>query len=250
MASSASTQKSFSPIKRRMVYDELYDQIVSMISKGELKPGDKLPPERELAKQLKVSRQSIREALKKAETQGLVEVRHGEGTFVLSMVSHWMEEPLLIMITEEVGKVNEFHEIRKLLEVWCARKAAEVATTRELKKLKKELVEMEKAIESLQPFGRLDFDFHLSIVEASHNTLMLHMFTSLKRVFEFKYKISRIAKNFPEKHRILHMQHQEVYEAIKSRNPELAEQKMEEHLQFIEKEWIQDIRRYRAKQKL
>ena len=249
MTSSSSTQKSFSPIKRRMVYDELYDQIVSMISKGELKPGDKLPPERELAKQLKVSRQSIREALKKAETQGLVEVRHGEGTFVLSMVSHWMEEPLLIMITEEVGKVNEFHEIRKLLEVWCARKAAEVATTRELKKLKKELMEMEKAIESLQPFGRLDFDFHLSIVEAAHNTLMLHMFTSLKHVFDFKYKISSFAKNFPENHKILHTQHQEVYEAIKNRNPELAEQKMEKHLQFVEKMWIQDIRRYRAKQK-
>ena len=250
MNNSVSTRKSFSPIKRRMVYDELYDQIVSLISKGELKPGDRLPPERELAKQLKVSRQSIREALKKAETQGLVEVRHGEGTFVLSMVSHWMEEPLLIMITEEVGKVNEFHEIRKLLEVWCARKAAEVATTRELKKLKRDLAEMEKAIDSLEPFGQVDFDFHLSIVEASHNTLMLHMFTSLKRVFEFKYKISGIAKNFQAKHRILHKQHQELYEAIKQRDPELAGQKMEEHLQFVEKEWIQDIRRYRAKQKL
>jgi GntR family transcriptional repressor for pyruvate dehydrogenase complex len=232
-----------------MVYDELYDQIVSMISTGELKPGDRLPPERELAKQLKVSRQSIREALKKAETQGLLEVRHGEGTFVLSMVSDWMEEPLLIMITEEVGKVSEFLEIRKLFEVWCARKATEVASTRELKKLKKGLGEMEKAIESLEPFGQLDFEFHLSIVEASHNTLMLHMFTSLKHVFDFKYKISSFAKNFSENHRALHTQHQEVYEAIKSRNPELAAQKMGEHLQFVEKVWIQDIRRYRAKQK-
>jgi GntR family transcriptional repressor for pyruvate dehydrogenase complex len=232
-----------------MVYDELYDQIVSMISKGELKPGDKLPPERELAKQLKVSRQSIREALKKAETQGLVDVRHGEGTFVLSMVSDWMEEPLLIMITEEVGKVSEFLEIRKLFEVWCVRKAAEVASAREVKKLKKGLAEMAKAIESLQPFGRLDFEFHLSIVEASHNTLMLHMFTSLKHVFDFKYKISSFAKNFLENHRVLHTQHQAVYEAIKSRNPELAGQKMEEHLQFVERMWIQDLRRYRAKKK-
>jgi len=232
-----------------MVYDELYDQIVSMISKGELKPGDRLPPERELAKQLKVSRQSIREALKKAETQGLVEVRHGEGTFVLSMVSHWMEEPLLIMITEEVGKVNEFLEIRKIFEVWCVRKASEVATSRDLKKLKRGLMEMEKVIESLEPFGKLDFDFHLSIVEAAHNTLMLHMFASLKHVFDFKYKISNIAKKPQEKNNILHTQHQEVYEAIKSRNPDLAGQKMEEHLQFVEKMWIQDIRRYRANQK-
>jgi len=233
-----------------MVYDELYDQIVAMISKGELKPGDKLPPERELAKHLKVSRQSIREALKKAETLGLVEVRHGEGTFVLSMVSHWMEEPLLIIMTEEVGKVNEFLEIRKLLEVWCARKAAEVAMTRELKRLKQDLAEMEKVIDSLEAFGQIDFDFHLGIVGASHNTLMLHMFTSLKRVFEFKYKISNIAKDFQEKHRILHKQHQELYEAIKAGDPELAGQKMEAHLQFVEKEWIQDMQRYRAQQKL
>jgi DNA-binding FadR family transcriptional regulator len=75
------------------------------------------------------------------------------------------------------------------------------------------------------------------------------MFTSLKRVFEFKYKISRIAKNFQEKHRILHQQHQELYDAIKLREPELAAQKMEAHLQFVEKEWIQDMQRYRAQQK-
>jgi GntR family transcriptional repressor for pyruvate dehydrogenase complex len=160
-----------------------------------------------------------------------------------------MEEPLLIMITEEVGKVSEFLEIRKLLEVWCARKAAEVASTRELKKLKNGLGEMEKVIESLEPFGQLDFDFHLSIVEAAHNTLMLHMFASLKHVFDFKYKISNIAKKPQEKNNIIHMQHQELYEAIKDRDPDLAGQKMEEHLQFVEKKWIQDIRRYRAKQK-
>ena len=249
MINSTSIQKSFSPIKKRMVYDELYDQIVAMISNGGLKPGDKLPAERDLAKHLKVSRQSIREALKKAETQGLIEVRHGEGTFVRSMVSHWMEEPLLIMMTEEVGKVNEFLEIRKILEVWCARKAAEIATTRELKRLKRDLVEMEKAIESLETFGRLDFDFHLSIVAASHNTLMLHIFTSLKPVFDFKYKISSITKKFQEKNSILHKQHQELYEAINSRDPDLAGQKMEEHLRFVEKAWIQDVRQYRAKQK-
>lgn len=249
MINSINIQKSFSPIKKKMVSSELYDQIVSMIGNRGLKPGDKLPAERDLAKHLNVSRQSIREALKKAEAQGLIEVRHGEGTFVRSMVSHWMEEPLVVLMTEEVGKVNEFLEIRKLLEVWCARKAAEVATARELKKLKKDLVEMEKALDSPETFGRLDFDFHLSIVAATHNTLMLHIFTSMKPVFEFKYKISSIVEEFQEKNTLLHQQHQELYEAISSRNADLAEQKIEAHLRFIEKAWIQDVRQYRAKQK-
>jgi GntR family transcriptional repressor for pyruvate dehydrogenase complex len=239
-------KSSFVPVRKRMIHDELYDQIVSMISKGELKPGEKLPPERELAKQLKVSRHSIREALKKAGAHGLVEVRQGEGTFVLSMVSNWTPAPLLIMMTEEVGKVNEFLELRKILEVWCAQKAAECATVRELKNMKKELLEMEKLIDS-PDFSQLDFDFHLNIVEVSHNTLMLHMFASLKHVFEFKCKISSLVGK-PEKDSILYKQHYAIYEAIKHRNPDLAGQKMAEHLQFVEQEWIQDIRRYRARQ--
>lgn len=127
----------FNTVQKRKIYDEVYDQLISLISKGRLRPGEQLPPERVLARDLKVSRQTIREALKKAETKGLISVRQGEGTFVLSAVSDWMEAPLVLMMTEEVKRVYEFLEIRKLIEVWCARKAAEVGTSNDLKNWKK-----------------------------------------------------------------------------------------------------------------
>jgi GntR family transcriptional repressor for pyruvate dehydrogenase complex len=133
---------------KKKILDEVYDQLLSLISNGKLKPGERLPPERVLARDLKVSRQSIREALKRAESKGLVKVRQGEGTFILSAASHLIESPFLTLVTEEVEKIYEFIEIRKLIEAWCAKKAAEFITAKELKKMEKALPEMEKLIDS------------------------------------------------------------------------------------------------------
>lgn len=101
-----SSKNVFGPIVKKKVFDEVYGQLISLISNGKLKPGEQLPSERVLAKDLKVSRQSIREALKKAESKGLIKVRQGEGTFILSAASGLMESPFLTMMTEEVGKIR------------------------------------------------------------------------------------------------------------------------------------------------
>ncbi len=151
-------------------------------------------------------------------------------------------------MTEEVGKIYEFIEIRKLIEVWCAKKAAEFATVKELKKMEKALSEMEKLVDSNEILGKPDIDFHIAIAEASHNTLMVHMMTTIKQIFLSMFKISNFTRR-PGKNRILIKQHQEIYEAIKSRNPELAGKKMEGHLQFVENEWREEISRHRVKKR-
>jgi GntR family transcriptional repressor for pyruvate dehydrogenase complex len=238
----------FNSVQKRKIYDEVYDQLISLISKGSLKPGEQLPPERLLAKELKVSRQSIREALKKAETKGLISVRQGEGTFVLSAVSDWMEAPLILMMSEEVKRVYEFLEIRKLIELWCARKAAEVATPRDLKKMEKALLEMDKLRDSPGTLGQPDIDFHIAIAEASRNTLMVHMMTSVRQIFSTMFKISAFTRP-PGKNRILIKQHREIYGAIESRDPDRARHTMEKHLAFVESEWTEDIRRRRVLEK-
>jgi len=234
----------FGPVRKKKVFDEVYDQLISLISTGKLRPGEQLPPERVLAEELRVSRQSIREALKKAESKGLVMVRQGEGTFVLSAASEWMENPLLVMMAEEIDRIYEFIEIRKLIEVWCARKAAEFAAGKECKKMEKALSQMEKLIDSREILGQPDIDFHIAIAEASHNTLMVHVMASIKKIFYLMFKISNFTRP-PGKNRILIKQHREIYEAIKRRNPDLAAQRMENHLQFVESEWREDIRRQR-----
>jgi GntR family transcriptional repressor for pyruvate dehydrogenase complex len=238
----------FRPLTKKKIFDEVYDQLISLISNGKLKPGEKLPPERDLARDLKVSRQSIREALKKAESKGLIKVRQGEGTVILSAASDFLESPFLMMMKEEVGKIYEFIEIRKLIETWCAEKAAEFTTAKELKKMEKALSEMERLIDSREILGKPDIDFHIAIAEASHNTLMVHMMTTIKQIFFSMFKISNFTRR-PGKNKILIKQHQDIYEAIKSRNPKLAGQKMESHLQFVESEWREEIHRDRVKKK-
>lgn len=227
----------------------MYDQLISLISSGKLGPGEQLPPERVLARELEVSRQSIREALKKAESKGLVAVRQGEGTFVLSAASDWMETPLLAIMAEEVERVYEFLDIRKLIETWCARKAAEVATGKELKKMEKALSQMDKLIDSRKILGQPDIDFHIAIAKASHNTLMVHLMASIRKIFLFMFKISNFTRP-PGKNKILIKQHREIYEAIKSGNPDLAALKMEDHLQFVESGWREDVRRQLDKKSL
>jgi GntR family transcriptional repressor for pyruvate dehydrogenase complex len=231
---------------KKKILDEVYDQLLSLISNGKLKPGERLPPERVLARDLKVSRQSIREALKRAESKGLVKVRQGEGTFILSAASHLIESPFLTLMTEEVEKIYEFIEIRKLIEAWCAKKAAEFITAKELKKMEKALSEMEKLIDSREILGKPDIDFHIAIAEASHNTLMVHMMTTIKQIFLSMFKISNFIRR-PGKNKILIKQHQEIYEAIKNRNPELAGKKMERHLLFVETEWREEMNRQRLR---
>jgi len=237
-------KNGFRPILKRKVFDEVYDQLVSLINNGKLNPGEQLPPERDLAKDFKVSRQSIREALKKAESKRLIKVRQGEGTFILSAASDLMESPFLTMMTEEVGKIYEFIEIRKLIEVWCAKKAAEFVTAKELKKMEKALSEMEKLIDANKILGQPDIDFHIAIAEASHNTLMVHLMSTVKQIFLTMFKISNFTRR-PGKNRILIKQHREIYSAIKKRDAELAKRKMERHLQFVESEWREEISRQR-----
>ncbi|HJX59969.1 MAG TPA: FadR/GntR family transcriptional regulator [Thermodesulfobacteriota bacterium] len=246
MKTSYPHRNKFRPVMKKKILDEVYDQLLSLISNGKLKPGERLPPERVLARDLKVSRQSIREALKRAESKGLVKVRQGEGTFILSAASHLIESPFLTLMTEEVEKIYEFIEIRKLIEVWCAKKAAEFITAKELKKMEKALSEMEKLIDSREILGKPDIDFHIAIAEASHNTLMVHMMTTIKQIFLSMFKISNFIRR-PGKNKILIKQHQEIYEAIKNRNPELAGKKMERHLLFVETEWREEMNRQRLR---
>ncbi len=240
--------RAFRPPAKKKVFDEVYEQLFTLINNGRLKPGDQLPPERALANDLKVSRQSIREAIKKAESRGFLQVRQGEGTFVLSVASHLMEAPLLDMMQEEIGKVYEFMEIRMLLEVWCARKAAELTTVRELKRMEKALTQMEKLVDSKENLGQTDIDFHAAIAEASHNTLMMHMIAMTKQIFLSMFRISNFTRR-PEKNRILFEQHRQIYEAVRDRNPDLAGKCMEDHLRFGEKEWREEIAPLRMKGK-
>src|SRR5438552_622569 len=127
----------FSPLKSTRKSDEVFDQIALFIRNGRFERGAKLPPERELASIFNTSRPTIREALYRADLVGLIEVRHGAGSFVMATQPREpMDRPLIELIKKEAHRISEFFEIRRALEGWCAAQAAKVATRTDLKAMK------------------------------------------------------------------------------------------------------------------
>ena len=114
----------FKSIKRSRVSDEVANQIKNLISDGQLKPGDRLPPERELIKQFGVSRPSLREALNALVTMGFLEIKQSKRTFVKSVASERMEDPLSFLIKTDTQKIFDLIEVRKAMEAWGATQAA------------------------------------------------------------------------------------------------------------------------------
>jgi GntR family transcriptional repressor for pyruvate dehydrogenase complex len=240
LARSKPHDKLFSPIKTSKLSDEVYNQIVSLISSGKLKPGDKIPSERDLAADLGISRQSVREALNRAEVMGLIDVRQGEGSFILSSINKSLKPPLTIIIEKEAERIFEFIEIRKLIEGWCAEKAASEATSEDLKNMEEILAKMKKVASKDKQWEELDLELHLSFAKATHNVIAVHMMEALKTNFKPFFKF---AKSMPrsEKIDVLWQHHFEIFTAIKSRNPQAAQKKVIDHLNFIEKKLKEDM---------
>jgi len=229
-----STRRIFSPIRTSKISDEVYKQLVSLISSGQLKPGEKLPSEREMASDFGISRQSIREALYRAEIMGLVEVRQGEGSFVLSSVRESLKPPLLVLLEEEAGRIFEFLEVRKLIEGWCAEKAAMEATAEDLEKMEGILEKMGRIVPTDKEWEAVDVEFHRSIAAATHNVIAIHIIEALKDSFGSFFRFRKVLTR-PEKKDLLWQHHHEIYKAISQRDPFLAKQKIVDHLDYIEK---------------
>jgi len=229
----------FRSIKHTKVSDEIVNQIKTHISNGMLKPGDCLPPERELVKEFGVSRPSLREALNSLGTMGFLGVK-GKRTFVKSVASETMQNPLSLLIKTDTKKIFDLIEVRKALETWNAYFAAKRATVDDIALLEELIESMRKTIEEHgTAFEEQDADLHLAIARATHNTLQAHlMFTihdTLKEFVGRYYTIMRDDKNIFD-------QHTKIVEAIKNRAPDLARREVFRHLEYVEsrvKELIQ-----------
>jgi GntR family transcriptional repressor for pyruvate dehydrogenase complex len=240
LARNKTTKKLFTPIKARKLSNEVYKQIVSLISSGDLKPGDKIPSERELAADMGISRQSIREALNRAEVMRLIEVRQSEGRFILSSVNESLKPPLTLIIEKEAERIFDFLEIRKLVEGWCAEKAAVEATRDELENMEEILDKMKKVASKDKQWEAMDLKLHLSFAKASHNVIAVHIMEALKSNFR---PFFRFTKSMPSSERIdvLWQHHYEIFTAIKQRDPETAKKKVIAHLNFIEEKLKEDM---------
>lgn len=225
----------FRQIKVRHISEEVFDQIKSAILDGTLKPGDKLPPEREMMKQLGVSRIPIREALKLLANMGFVETKQGGGSYIRSLLADRVRDPLNSIIKDNVEKIFELLEVRKEMETWSAYYAAQRATTDDIAALAR-MVEETKACYDTgkNPPARLDADFHLTIAHASHNTIRAHLTHTIYDVFSeyFNYLIENVCYNQKYQQTICD-QHFRIYDAISRRDANMAQDTVAEHLEFV-----------------
>lgn len=225
----------FKPIKPKKVSSQIAEQIRSSILAGEFSPGDKLPPERELAEMFGVSRPSVREALNILAAAGLVESYQGGGTVVKSLVETATGSPLSELIKVEQERALDVIEVRKCMEGWTAYYAAQRGLPEDLRKLEGIVSEMERNLEGFKPSQDLDAHFHIVIAQATHNIVWLHLMQSIfDAMKEFQQSVWRAVYLTDEDHRILFTHHRDVFEAIRAKEPERARDAMLKHLSFAE----------------
>ncbi|KOR24686.1 GntR family transcriptional regulator [Clostridium sp. L74] len=227
----------FMPIKNAKVYEQVIEQIKTMIISGNLQKGDKLPSERELVDQLKVSRTSIREALRALEIVGLIKCKQGEGNFIRDNFDNSLFEPLSLVFMLEKSNKEDIIEVRRIIEVEAAALAAKRITKEQLKKLEYIIDEIKNS-EDEKILVKLDKNFHYEIAQASNNFILLNIINSCSTLIDSliqnaRYKI-KIMKNFDNKKELLD-QHEKIYLALKEKDSKLASKLMNEHLEFSEK---------------
>lgn len=227
------------PIKTRKIYEEIVDQIRELVARGELKPGDRLPSERDLVERLKVSRASIREALSALELMGLLEVRSGEGTFVRKLRSESVVAPLAWMLTMEKGTVLELLEIRKILEAQAVGMAAERAEVEDLRELSAALDDLQAELNSPTSDGSSDHRFHYAITRATKNKIMIRLMDTISDLMKYMLKTSR-SKLYEGKYTpaLLFLEHRKIYDAIVAKDAQKARESMLAHLIGVEEEII------------
>ena len=162
------------PIRRSRLYQGIVEQIEGLLERGDLRAGDQLPPERQLAEQFQVSRASVREALRTLELLGIVETRAGGGTFVRQTSPDDLARPLTNLIARGHSLADTI-EFRGLIEPAIAALAAERITATQLAELSEIFAEQERKIAAGEPYAEEDTRFHELIGEASRNELLTTM---------------------------------------------------------------------------
>lgn len=225
----------FKPIKPKKVSSQIADQIRESILAGDFSPGDKLPPERELAEMFGVSRPSVREALNILASAGLVMSYQGGGTVVLSLVDSGQSNALSELIRTQQDRALEVIEVRKCMESWTAYYAAQRALPDDLRRLDEILQGMERNLAGQLPSEDLDANLHIIIARATHNIVWLHLMQSLfDAMKEFQRGVWRAVYLTAEDHNLLFQHHSAIVDAIRSRNAEGAREAMMHHLTFAE----------------
>jgi len=227
----------FEPIQPEKISHSVVRQIEQLILRGILKPGERLPSERELSERLGVSRPSLREALADLQTSGLLTSRAGAGVFVGDVLGSAFSDTLVRLFANHEEAVFDYITFRRDMEGLAAERAATIGTETDLKVIGALFLKMEAAHTKRDPSeeAALDAEFHLSIIEASHNVIMLHMMRSMYQLLRegVFYNRKIMFKQRTTRDTLLD-QHRAINDALQLRDASGARKAVESHLSFVE----------------
>lgn len=212
-------------------------QIEQLILRGILRPGERLPSERELSEKLGVSRPSLREALSEMQDAGLLNSRPSAGVYVSENLNSAFPKALIGLFANHEEAVMDYLTFRRDMEGLAAERAARFGSDTDLNVIATIFTRMEDIHDRRNPGeeARLDAEFHMSIVEASHNVVMLHMMRSMYHLLHegVFYNRQRMFRQKSVRHEVLE-QHRAINTALQARDATGARRAVEAHLDFVE----------------
>lgn len=228
----------FRPVQPEKLSAAVIRQIEELVLRGILRPGERLPPERDLAERLGVSRPSLRDAIAHLQDIGLLTARPGAGVFVADVLGSAFAPALTQLFARHDEAVFDYLSFRRDMEGLAAVRAAQLGSDTDLAVVQAVFDKMESAHtkRNTEEEAQLDAQFHMAIIEASHNVIMLHMMRSMYQLLRegvfynrqvmFKQRTTRQA---------LLDQHRAINDALQSRDGDAARQAVHTHLDYVER---------------
>jgi GntR family transcriptional repressor for pyruvate dehydrogenase complex len=231
----------FLPLKGGRKSDQVFEQLSKFIEAGRFAPGSRLPAERELTTLFNTSRQTIREAIYRAELVGLIEVRHGAGSFVVARKPQVSADKSFVdLIKIEAHRVGEFFDIRRVLEGWCASQAAKVGTAADFAVVKEHLDAMRTLDVSDPEWEKNDIAFHAALAAATHNPLAVRMMDILRASFSAFYRLKQYIPN-REDQALIWQHHADISDALEAHDPDRARDAIIAHMDFVEQQLADSV---------
>jgi GntR family transcriptional repressor for pyruvate dehydrogenase complex len=218
-------------IKKTRIYEAVVAQLHQLIEEGKLKAGDQLPSERELSETFRVSRSSVREAIRTLEREGMVISRPGSGTFIAAVDVEALIQPLASLLSRGKDALIDLFEMRRLVEPNIAALAAERATPADIVRLKEIISAQDQQMTHGASAVENDAAFHFAIGHATHNAALQRLVASIVDILK---PVREKSLQTPGRAHESLASHREILVAIERHDPEFARQAMQRHIEAVE----------------
>jgi GntR family transcriptional repressor for pyruvate dehydrogenase complex len=220
---------TFQQIESGAAGAEAVSQIKELVRGGQLRPGERLPPERELAGELGVSRSTLREAIRALVAMNILVSRHGDGTYVSSLEPELLSQPFSFLLDTGPAFASDLFEARRVLEAACAALAAERITDEEVTELERLALAGQGSAEEL--IDR-DVELHSAVIRATRNPILIRLMDSIGSL---ALQSRNGSARLPGAERRSRRDHRRIVDALRRRSPEEAAAAMAEHITTVER---------------